>query len=1135
MNPSVERIYWGRSYYLGDQTMTAGATQTGTSDQSDATSRVIEDFRPLAQCLEWRVSEVYWQEKGLLPFLQKEVPFLVNNSGRLSDSCARMLLANCLESPPEGRVTVLECGAGCGLFARLFLDSFRSLCAAGGHDFYQRLDMWVTDGSPATIEQWSERGVFSGHAGHVRTEVLGVLGDFPINNVRAAFGNYLMDSLPAAVVRAPAPGVYEQLCVRTRLGGDAAAEPAHIRLMLEDARRAAASPRPIDLAHLFPLLPRFEYDYAFRGDGAASVPGVVEALADERPGRAVLLNFGALQCLDRLASKLSPDGFILLNDYGTSQQSQLQADSKGVVRAERFGKTSAMRVNFPVIEQALRRQALIVTKPSLDETRDVHARLVTRRSLNDTAEAFEREFGTNGTRHVRGLTDELRKKLSAGDKLEATARCQSIVAQSPHDWSLLGDVAVFFLHDLSEPEKGLEFARAAIGLNPLYSAELWNILAGCFFALQRFDEAHEACLQAQKIDPHDATANVSLGYSFIRAGDSRSALQAIARGLQGDVKTRWREQLLQAQKDALAVLSLRRLREKSRPAGVVDEALAFLSPAGQPATSDAPPYAISRMLEDFQPLARCLEARVSEVYWQARPVFPFLQKEVPFLVNDSGRLADSSARLLLASCLESPPEGRIVVLEVGAGCGLFSRLFLDSFRSLCAAGGHDFYQRLDMWVTAGSPTTIQQWAERGVFAEHAGHVATRILGALDHLPMGDVRALFCNYLLDTLPAAVIRAPGPGVYEQLCVRTRLVEGESVVQGYTRLTFDDFRKAAGSSDPLDLVRLSPLLALFEHDFAFRSDGAAEVPGIVEALAEEQPDRAVLFNFGALQCLDRWASRLSPDGFILLHEYGGDQPSDSEAVVRAERLARTSPTRVNFPVIAQALRRRGFTVTTPSLDETRRVDARLITRRSLSGTAETFECEFGTGGTRPLHSLTEEVRKRLMADGKAEAIAWCRSVIAQSPHDWSLIGEMAEFLRYDLREPRIALKFARIAIALNPWYSAWLWNVLGACLHGLERLDEALEAYLQAQKIDPLHPTTNLQLAYHFMRGGDSASALQAIARGLEGDVNESLGKHLLEAQRHALLTVSMQRMREKSRPARVLDEGLASLDPSPPAGP
>jgi tetratricopeptide (TPR) repeat protein len=1113
--------------------MSAAATQTGTSDQSDATSRVIEDFRPLAQCLEWRVSEVYWQEQGLLPFLQKEVPFLVNNSGRLSDSCARLLLANCLESPPQGRVTVLECGAGCGLFARLFLDSFRSLCAAGGHDFYQRLDMWVTDGSPATIEQWSERGIFSGHAGHVTTTVLGVLGEFPIDNVRAAFGNYLMDSLPAAVVRSPAPGVYEQLCVRTRLGDDASADPAHTRLVLEDARRAAASPQPIDLAHLFPLLPRFEYDYAFRSDGAASVPGIAEVLAEEQPGRAVLLNFGALQCLDRLASKLSPDGFILLNDYGSSQRSDSQSDSKGVVRAERFGKTSAMRVNFPVIAQALRRKALTVATPSLDETRDVHARLVTRRSLNGTAETFEGEFGASGTRHVRNLTDELRKQLSAGDRVEATARSQSIVAQSPHDWLLIGDVAVFFLHDLSQPEIGLQFARAAIELNPWYSAELWNILAGCLFALQRFDEAHEACLKAQRIDPPDPTANLSLAYSFIRgAGDSRSALQAIARGLQGDVKSRWREQLLQAQKDALAVLSLRRLREKSRPAGVMDEALAFLSGAGQPATSEEPPAVTSRMLEDFQPLAQCLESRVSEVYWKMRPVFPFLQTEIPFLLNNSGRLADSSARLLLASCLESPPQGRIVVLEYGAGCGLFSRLFLDSFRSLCAAGGHDFYHRLDMWVTAGTPSTVQQWAERGIFAEHAGHVTTRVLGALDHLPVDDVRALFCNYLLDSLPAAVIRAPAPGVHEQLCVRTRLVEGESVVQGYTRLTLDDFRTAAASSDPRDTARLFPLLGLCEHDFAFRSDGAASVAGIVEALAEEQTGRAVLFNFGALQCLDRWASRLSPDGFILLNEHGGSEPSDSASAVRAERLARTSPIRVNFPVIAKALRRQTFTVTTPSLGEAWRVDAHLITRRSLSGTAETFEREFGASGTRAMRSLTEEDRKQLSAGSKADAIAWCRSVIARTPHHWSLIGEMAEFVRYDLREPRIGLKFARAAIGLNPWYSAWLWNVLGACLHGLERLDDAHEAYLQAQKIDPLHPTTNLQLAYHFMRAGDSASALQAIARGLEGDVSESLGKDLLEAQRHALLSLSMQRMREKSRPARVLEEGLASLDQSPP---
>jgi Putative S-adenosyl-L-methionine-dependent methyltransferase len=431
--------------------MSGAATLTATFDPPDATARVIEEFRPLARCLEWRVSEAYWQARGVQPFLQKEVPFLINNSGRLSDSAARLLLASCLDSPPEGRITVLEYGAGCGLFARLFLDSFRSLCAAQGLTFYQRLDMWVTDASPATIEQWTARGIFSEHAAHVTTRVLGALDDLPIENVRAAFCNYVLDSLPAALVRGTAPGVYEQLCVRTRLVEDDTVLRAHTRVTLEHLRTKAASTDPRDLANLFPLLALFEYEYAFRRDGIAAVPGISEALR-ENSGRPVLLNFAALQCLERLARRLSPPGFILLNDYGHSQP----VDSKGLLRAERFGKTSAVRLNFPLIARALQKQELTVTTPSGDENRSVHARLITNRPQHATADAFEREFGASGARHLESLTEDARKQLSAGVQDDAITWCRSAISQSPHDWLLLGDVAELdetrdaSVHDLFE-------------------------------------------------------------------------------------------------------------------------------------------------------------------------------------------------------------------------------------------------------------------------------------------------------------------------------------------------------------------------------------------------------------------------------------------------------------------------------------------------------------------------------------------------------------------------------------------------------------------------------------------------------------------------------------------------------------
>ena len=57
-------------------------------------SRVVEEFRPVSESLEWRLAGVHWRRAGVLAFAENEVPFVVNNSGRLSEAAARLLLAS---------------------------------------------------------------------------------------------------------------------------------------------------------------------------------------------------------------------------------------------------------------------------------------------------------------------------------------------------------------------------------------------------------------------------------------------------------------------------------------------------------------------------------------------------------------------------------------------------------------------------------------------------------------------------------------------------------------------------------------------------------------------------------------------------------------------------------------------------------------------------------------------------------------------------------------------------------------------------------------------------------------------------------------------------------------------------------
>jgi hypothetical protein len=74
-----------------------------TLDRVDVLPRVIEDFKPISECLEWKLSEDYWQSAGLTGFMNNGVPYAINNSGALSRRGSRMLFASCQIHAPCGR------------------------------------------------------------------------------------------------------------------------------------------------------------------------------------------------------------------------------------------------------------------------------------------------------------------------------------------------------------------------------------------------------------------------------------------------------------------------------------------------------------------------------------------------------------------------------------------------------------------------------------------------------------------------------------------------------------------------------------------------------------------------------------------------------------------------------------------------------------------------------------------------------------------------------------------------------------------------------------------------------------------------------------------------------------------------
>jgi tetratricopeptide (TPR) repeat protein len=533
-----------------------------TIDSVTTTPDVIEEFQPLCKSLEWRIAEHHWALAGVLPFVDNEVPFLINNSGRLSENAAVLLFENCSELEPNEQVTVIELGAGTGLFARFFLDSFRTLCQQEGKTYYERLRYVVTDRSTATVEHWRERDLFATHATRVVTQVCDASRlDPPIPNaVRAVICNYVLDVLPSAIVRrSEASAPPEQLCVRTHLTRDRALRSNYTTLGSDEIRALAQRGDADAMTTLASLTSLFEYEVAMRASETESLPYLEAALGWNPTAPRVLLNFGALACLDGCFERLAPGGFILINDYGSVTTDQMTG-----MTAQRFGMTTALGLNFSLIEQFGSARRAHVYAPPGDEERTLHARLLTLDDLPRTTDAFSRRFSADAYAEVELPAARARVHASAGRTSEALDGYRTALSQAPRDWPLIVEVAEFVSIHLKDHAAAVQMCRAALELNPFYSAWLWNVLGDALFCLEHYEDSHEAYLQAERINPHDGRTNLNLAYTHLQGGRYQEALQMIARGLAADASGMYRDRLLQKQQHVLSTITSRWIGEQDR-------------------------------------------------------------------------------------------------------------------------------------------------------------------------------------------------------------------------------------------------------------------------------------------------------------------------------------------------------------------------------------------------------------------------------------------------------------------------------------------------------------------------------------------------------------------------------------------
>lgn len=525
------------------------------------TGLVLEDYRPVFECLEFRLSRRFWNLKGADAFLGGDVPYVVTNDGHLAANGVTTFLVDL--DPSVDEFNLLEIGAGSGLFAKQFMDQLRD----SAPDIYARTRYHATDGSEAMVRAWDETGVFSDHEDHIEgrlTELPGLSAAFPSGIVfHAAFANYILDSLPFTLLAMLDQDVWE-LEFRTALDAGVDPEP-YVGLTEQEIASRVARGRPEDLDALVDIYPALVLDTRYRPiDRDALVLGETlpppTKTSDER-AKPYLHSYGALQAIRDVMDCLAPGGFLAVADYGHS----LTSEKQDVFEFQHFGGSTAMGLNFETMDRVCTGwDDIDVVAPQTDNGQLV-MRLIGRNVGAQTRDTFLHVAGTENWDRLT-LPLQAAQQLTSDGQFEAARwKYEEALRLQPHNWALIEEIASFLTYRLEAYEAGLLMAKAGIERNSL-SPILWNIAGDCLFYTDHLNEARDAFLKANAVSPRDVRSVLNLAWVATRLGQDTVALDLIAQGLATDQSDAFRDALLAKQTEILDRRTARQGSDSARSA-----------------------------------------------------------------------------------------------------------------------------------------------------------------------------------------------------------------------------------------------------------------------------------------------------------------------------------------------------------------------------------------------------------------------------------------------------------------------------------------------------------------------------------------------------------------------------------------
>ncbi len=372
-------------------------------------------------------------------------------------------------------------------------------------------------------------------------------------------------------------------------------------------------------------------------------------------------------------------------------------------------------------------------------------------------------------------------------------------------------------------------------------------------------------------------------------------------------------------------------------------------------------------------------------------------------------------------------------------------------------------------------------ARHGVFADHAGHYVLRLVDAMQPAALladplfagktlGVFRAVFLNYLLDCLPAAVVQVEGEAV-KQLYVRTCVARNVRL-EDHTDLTAERLAEDGQCNDAAAQRELLEVYGLFAVDYDYRLVDVATLPlGEFAVELGRTAGKPLLHSYGAMQALERLLALVHEDGFILASDYGPAQVA-GEAEFEHQRFSHATFVGVNFGQLKAYFGAGRCDYVEPDEGPAASVHSRLLGRQVSAGTRQRFLARFDKSAAEAIQGPAAKARESAQV-GKFQA-AWdlYREAYDRQPSNWVLLSEMAQFQIFSMRDLKTGIELAKVALALNPACSSELWNVLGDGLFEQGRYAEAGSVYRKALEINASDVRTRYNLAWVYQREKDYA---------------------------------------------------------------